>query len=193
MTYADIGIFPRGPLEPGRAYHDTINRFFGRLGQVGGASQVEAPDNLYSPTLSRLEECLRFVQETISEVSMHLPRGFAPGLNRQFANMMDEDAWEEDDELVSPDALATFIQTLIQTGTQRRPGIGTNGRGSVTASWSAGDNRLIIECLPTGKVSMVLSRQMDDGEIERAAFDPTRPERVRDVLAPFGPEVWFDG
>ncbi|SEK85926.1 hypothetical protein SAMN05443999_102416 [Roseovarius azorensis] len=192
MTYVDTGILPRGTLEPGRAY-DNINHFFGQLGQVVGASRGEAQDSRSSPDLTPLEKHLRFVQDAISKVSMHLPRGFAVGLNRQFANMMDEDAWEDDDDLVSPDALTAFIDTLRHTRTKRRPGIGTNGRGSVTASWSVGDNRLIIECLPSGKVSMVLSRRLDDGEIERAAFDPTRPERVRDVLAPFNPEVWFDG
>lgn len=192
MTHVETDIFSRGLLKPGRAY-DIINGGVAWLKQAGGATRIEALDTTTSPDLSPLETRLRSVQETISDVSMHLPKGFAPGLNRQFANMMDEDAWEDEDELVSPAALTAFIQTLIQTGTKRRPGIGTNGRGSVTASWSAGDNRLIMECLPTGKVSMVLSRRMDSGEIERASFNPTRPERVRDVLAPFDPEVWFDG
>ena len=191
MTYVDIGILPRGPLESGRAY-DNINHYFGWLGRAASASRGEAQDSRSSPDLSPLEKRLRFVQDAISKVSMHLPPGFAVGLNRQFANMMDDDAWEDADDLVSPDALTAFIQTVIHTRTKRRPGIGTNGRGSVTASWSVGDNRLIIECLPSGKVSMVMSRRLDNGEIERAAFDGTPPEQVRNRLTSYHPEVWFD-
>ncbi|ANB33278.1 hypothetical protein M2324_003603 [Rhodovulum sulfidophilum] len=192
MTYVDMGVSPRGPLVSGRAF-DRINEFFGLLGQRGGAEQIEAQESLASSHLSLLEQRLRYVQHKISEISMHLPKGFTAGLNRQFANLMDEDAWENEDELVSPNALATFILVLLSTKTSRRPGIGTNGRGSITASWTEGDNRLTIECLPTKRVSLVLSRGCDNGEIERAAFDPMRPERVSDVLAPFHPEVWFDG
>lgn len=192
MTYVSTGDFPRGPLVSGRAY-DRINRFFGLLGQVGGAGQIETQESPASSHLSPLEERLRFIQDTISEISMHLPQGFAAGLNRQFANLMDEDAWEDEDELISPHALAAFILALLYTKTNRRPGIGTNGRGSITASWTEGDNRLTIECLPTERVRLILSRRGDDGEIERAAFDPMRPERVSDVLVPFHPEVWFDG
>lgn len=192
MTYVDMGGFLRGPLDSGQAY-DTINRFFGLLGQVGGAASIVSQTDSTSAHRTPLEERLRLIQETISDVSMHLPNGFANGLNRQFANLMDDDAWEDDDELISPSALTAFIMMLLCTGTKRRPGIGTNGRGSITASWTEGTNRLTVECLPTRSVSLVLSRRADSGEIERAAFGPMRPERVRDILAPFDPEVWFDG
>ncbi|MFD1342613.1 hypothetical protein [Litorisediminicola beolgyonensis] len=192
MTFIDMGVFPRGPLVSGRAY-DRINHFFGLLGQVGGADRIETQDAPTSSTRSPLEERLRFVQDTISEVSMHLPSGFAAGLNKQFANLMDEDAWEDNDELINPEALTAFFMLLICSGTGRRPGIGTNGRGSITASWTAAGNRLTVECLPSGRVSLVLSRQQGDGEVERAAFGHIKPQRVREVLAPFEPEVWLDG
>lgn len=192
MTYVDTIMHTSGSLALERAY-DEINHLWGQFGRVVSASRGETQDSRSSPDLSPLEKRLKFVQDAISKVSMHLPPGFAVGLNRQFANMMDDDAWEDDDELVSPVALKTFIQTLIHTDTKRRPGIGTNGRGSVTAFWTEGDNRLTIECLPTGKVTMVLSRRLEDGGIERAAFDATVPQRVRAILAPYDPEVWFDG
>jgi hypothetical protein len=187
MTYAYGNAFEGRPLVSGGAY-DVINRFFGRLGHVGVDHfdvQVRIP--------SALEKRLRFVQDRISEVSMHLPKGFANGLNRQFANMMDEEAWEAEDELISPDALDAFIFLLRNTGTMRRPGIGTDGLGSLTAAWTDGENRLTAECLPTGKISVIVSRRDKNGEIERAAFGPMRPDRVRAILEPFKPEVWFDG
>lgn len=191
MTYVGLGDFSRKPMIPGRA-HATIDRYYKFLGQVGGADQIEAGDVFSTPHLNALEERLRLVQDRISEISMKLPKGFAAGLNRQFANLMDDDAWEDDDELVSPEAVTAFILTLLSTHTKRRPGIGTNGRGSITGSWTNGDNRLTIECLPNERVRLILSRRRDNGDVERAAFEAIRPERIRALLAPFNPEVWFD-
>ena len=123
---------------------------------------------------------------------MHLPSGFAAGLSQQFANLMNDNAWEEEDELIGSEAVTAFLLVLIYTVTKRRPGIGTNGQGSITASWTVGANRLTIECLPTGRVSFVLSRETVEGDVERAAFGPIRPDRILNLLAPFGPGVWFD-
>ena len=191
MTYVNHGPLDGEPLISGRAY-DKINHSFEQLRRrVGGAKQIEAQVPSAAPRLKPLEERLRFVQDAISDISMHLPKGFAAGLNRQFANLMDDDAWEDDDELISPEALTAFIRTLLSSQTNRRPGIGTNGRGSITASWTDGDSRLTIECLATGLVSLVLSRKGENGEVERAAFGPVRPKRVREILAPFSSEIWF--
>ena len=190
MTFVDSGATLKAPLIAGRAY-DTINNIFRQLSRVGGAELIEAREPPAAPQLKPLEERLRLIQEKISSISMHLPKGFAKGLNRQFANMMDDDAWESDDELIGRTAINSFLQTLLSTHTKRRPGIGTNGRGSITATWTEGDNRLTIECLASGKISLVLSRKQVTGEIERAAFGPTRPDRICDLLAPFDPEIWF--
>lgn len=191
MTYVDTANFPRGPLVAGRAY-DRINSFFGRLGQAVGSENLDTDIALASAKRNPVEDRLRLIQETISEISMHLPSGFALGLNRQFANLMDVDAWEDDDELISPEALSAFLLTLVHTQAKRRPGIGTNGRGSVTAAWTDDGNRLTVECLPSGKASLVLTRIAGGGEVERAAFGPIRPQRICRVLVPFDPEVWFD-
>lgn len=191
MSYVDAGSFARGPLVSGLAY-DRINRFFDLLGQPGGAEYLN-PDDAYSlAQRSPLEKRLRSVQGAVSNMSMHLPQGFASGLRRQFANMMDGDAWEVEDDLISLKALNTFLLLLRSTNTKCRPGIGTNGCGSVTATWTKGGNRLTIECLASGRVTVVVSRVRSDGEVERAAFDQIRPDRVSAILAPFDPEVWFD-
>ena len=191
MTYVDTANFPRDPLVAGSAY-DKINGFFGRMTQADG---IDSLDSDFPPALaerSPIEDSLHSIQETISRNSMHLPAGFSLGLNRQFANLMDDDAWEDDDELIGPYALTAFILTLLHTQPKRRPSIGTNGRGSVTAAWINNGNRLVIECLSTGKVSLVLSRVTDSGEVERAATGPIRPNRIQQILVPYEPEVWFD-
>ena len=192
MTYIDTTGFPREPLVPGRAHH-AINRFFGLLGQVGGAANVESSATPASPQITEFEENLRLLQETISEVSMHLPTGFARGLNRQFANLLDDEAWEDEDEFISLHSLTAFIMVLVSASPARRPGIGTNGKGSITASWTRGVNRLTVECLPSGRLNVMMSRQVDGDEPERAAFTSIRPSRLPEIVQPFGPEIWFDG
>lgn len=192
MTYVDVSAFSRGPLVAGQAV-DVINRIFGSLGQVRGADSIEGAGYSTLSGLRAQEKNLREVQDSISKISMHLPKGFASGLNRQFANLFDEDAWEEEDELIGHKAASAFSQFLIATGTNTRPGIGTDGRGSITASWSAGKNRLIVECLPTGKVSLIVSRDGQKGEIERIASGPLNLERATKMLNSFDPGVWFDG
>lgn len=191
MIYEDTGNFTWGPLVPGQA-HNQIDRFFECLGQTGVTGGVDVASEPTLTTSTPLAARLKSVQDNVSAMSMHLPSGFAPGLRRQFANLMDEDAWEDEDEFVTMEALTVFLMMLIHTKTKRRPGIGTNGRGSITASWTEGDNRLTIECLPSAKVSLVLSRAGDGGDIERAVFGPMRPERLCQVLVPFNPGVWFD-
>jgi hypothetical protein len=134
----------------------------------------------------RLEE----IQQFISSYSRELPKGFAVGLNGQFANMMADDAWEDDYEYPSMLSLKAFLLMLISTKAMQRPGIGTNGRGSITAFWRVGENRLTIDCLPSGNTRWVLTRANATGEIERAAAE-CQPDRLCEVLNPFRPEVWF--
>lgn len=114
------------------------------------------------------------------------------GLERQFAALMADDAWEDGDDPLSAEVFNTLYSILHSIGVNHCPGIGTNGQGSITAAWTEGENRLTIECLPSGKASLVLSRVMLGGEVERASFGPMCPERVGEVLAPFNPEIWFD-
>jgi hypothetical protein len=186
MIYAIAESSQRHPLKAGHA-RDAINQFFVSIGKRGKL------DTSSSSPRNPVEERLKYIQDKVSEISMHLPRGFAVGLNRQFANLMDDEAWEAEDELLHINALDTFLMVLRVTKTIRRPGIGTNGRGSITASWTEGANRLTIECLPSKRVTMVVSRAMGAlGEIERAAFGEISTGRILEILTPFGPEVWLD-
>ena len=191
MTYVDATSHSFSPaLVPGRA-SDTINRFFGGLKKAGQAGYIDFGGNNATSWRTPLEQRLNEVQRAISSMSMHLPQGFSAGLNQQFANLMDEDAWEDDDEFPIVDALSTFLNVLISTRTNRRPGIGTNGRGSISAFWTNGGNRLTVECLPSGSISWVLTRADASGQVERAA-GVCGLGRLNDVLRPYRPEVWFD-
>ncbi len=114
-----------------------------------------------TPREMRLDE----IQRIISDHSSLLPKGFAAGLNEQFAAMMADDAWDDDDELPSLTALRAFVSALIEwpmepgQATALRslavipaPGIGTNGRGSITAYYRVGGVRHTYDFLPSGRV-----------------------------------------
>ena len=87
-------------------------------------------------------------------------------------------------------SLQAFLLMLIATQTKARPGLGTNGRGSITAFWREGQNRLTIDCLPSGITRWVLTRLYPSGKVERAAAE-CQPQRLLEVLKAYNPEVWF--
>ena len=59
--------------------------------------------------MSDREKRLEEIQRTISDHVLRLQR-----LSVQFANMMADDAWEDNDELPSLDALSAFLRWLMR-------------------------------------------------------------------------------
>jgi hypothetical protein len=190
MTYVDNGHFAQGSLLVRGGAYDMMNRLIESLQKVGRAPHAEFDRQHASSQRTSPEQRLVDFQSGISDVSMHLPTGFATGLNRQFANMFDDDAWEAGDDLPILDALNTFLTMLLHVKTQKRPGIGTNGRGSITAFWKEGDNRLTVECYAEGLTKWVLTRMRENGDPERAAAE-CKAARLLICLQPYEPEVWF--
>lgn len=197
MIYVGAERFQR-PVKSGfdhRMLADTIASLFSRnvTHLMNGVARIAVEDHFTRPQQTPREQRLDEIHTLVSRASMHLPKGqddFAVGLRRQFSTMLSAEAWEDLDELPSVEALETFLRVLLSTGAKSRPGLGTNGRGSVTAFWRRGENRLTVDCLPTGSVRWVLSRLNDKGELERAAAE-CQPDRLIEVLSAFKPEVWF--
>jgi hypothetical protein len=190
MTHVDSGHFRQGNPRVHAAMYDVVNSWFGRLQRVGRGEYIDFDHERASYQRPALEQRLVDFQTQISGISRHLPKGFATGLNRQFANMFDDDAWEAEDEFPALPALTTFLTMLIRTQSNRRPGIGTNGRGSITAFWKEGENRLTIECYAGDRVKWVLTRLNERGTVERAAGDCITA-RLLEVLRPYEPGIWF--
>lgn len=192
MTYVDTELLDRRTQANGGLLYSAHNVVdgFRRMINIGQAGrpvlEADRTRSEVTPRERRLEE----FQRLIYGISMHLPKGFAVGLNNQFANMMADDAWEDDDELPSMDSLKAFLRMLFLTKATQRPGIGTNGRGSITAFWRVGENRLTIDCLPSGNTRWVLTRVNANREVERAAGE-CHPNRLSEVLKVYEPEVWF--
>ena len=192
MTYVDTGRLGYGTQASGgsSSFADTVVDGFRRMLSPGQAGRVVLKVDRTRSTGTDRERRLEEIQRFISSNSMHLPKGFAVGLNGQFANMMADDVWEEVDAYPSMHSLETFLLMLVSTKATQRPGIGTNGRGSITAFWRDGENRLTIDCLPSGNTRWVLTRMNVKGEVERAAAE-CQPDRLCEVLNAYGPEVWF--
>jgi hypothetical protein len=191
MIYAgDFGRVAQPVNGLGPWLHSVKDSFSRRLTSVERGSGIAVEDGRTRPEQTLRQRRLEKIQVLISGMSMHLPKGFAAGLNDQFATMLADDVWEDGDEFPSMRSVTVFLLVLFATGTKVRPGIGTNGRGSITAFWREGENRLTIDCLPTGSTRWVLTRVNSTGQAERAAAE-CLPERIRDVLNAYRPEVWF--
>jgi hypothetical protein len=102
--------------------------------------------------MSDREKRLEEIKRIISDHSSQLPEGRAERLIVQFANMMADDVWEDNDELPSLDALSAFLLWLMRGDVS--PGIGSNGRGSITAFYRDGDIKHTIDFLPSGKMAI---------------------------------------
>jgi hypothetical protein len=122
-------------------------------------------------------------------VAMHLDREWRSSLFRELDGLLDVESWDRDDQLANDSSFFTFLRMIIFVAPARRPGLGLTYSGNMIAAWTAGRNRLTIECLPRDQVRWVLARFVDD-ECERAAgISPVH--RIPEVLAPYTPEIWF--
>jgi hypothetical protein len=101
--------------------------------------------------MSDRERRLEEIQRIISARSSQFPEGCAERLSGQFARMMADDAWKNDDELPSLIALEEFLSLLERDLLlwARNFGIGTDGCGSITAFWREGDVRYTVNFSPT--------------------------------------------
>lgn len=193
MTCVDVNFRP-GRVNPvtGRI-KDHWQGAMRLLASGAGSPEFDAPDaaDELGSNLTALERNLRDVQSAISAISMHLPPGFAVGLKSQFANMLDAEEWDPRDQCIDIGAVSCFLVLLITTHAEKRPGIGTDGKGGVAAFWHSGGDRLTVTCLPSGDVTWVMSHAVADGSKERVA-GICRANRLMEILAPFDPGRWFD-
>jgi hypothetical protein len=125
-----------------------------------------------------------------ASVAMHLTPEWRAGLFRQLDSLMAEENWEPADSLPNPASYATAMRLLIFLKRVERPGLGLTHDGDVILAWTAGCDRLTIECGADDAVRWVLSHTLADGSRERAAgFSTSR--RLPAVLAAYDPEKWL--
>lgn len=124
-----------------------------------------------------------------SQVAMHLDRDWRSKLFGQLDSLLDKDSWEPLDKPPRLTSFATFLRMLIFLRPQRRPGLGATPSGEMIATWSAGSDRLTIECLPEDLVRWTVSVIINDDRERAAGITPVI--RLKDVLAPYDTARWF--
>lgn len=124
----------------------------------------------------------------LSLVSMHLPHGWRERMFDQIDSLLDAEEWDEREVPPSAESIKTLVRMLLVLKPDRRPGLAAGG-GHIFATWTAGKNRLTIECLEADRVRFVLNRETENSE--RAA-GVNNISRLGAILAPYRPEVWFN-
>lgn len=137
----------------------------------------------------RLFDSLASFKVRTATVAMHLDHGWRERLFAQLDNLMALESWETDDLPPSLASFSTFLRMLILLKPQRRPGLGATADGHLIATWTAGSDRLTIECLPNDIARWHLSVIIQDDR-ERAAAE-TPLVRLSTVLQPYDPLRWF--
>lgn len=124
-----------------------------------------------------------------SQVAMHLTNEWRQGFFSQLDFLMSPDNWEEVDPIPGIASFNTALRLVIHMGHIKRPGLGFTPEGHIILAWTAGDDRLTIECFPGDDVRWVVSHTVQ-GEREASA-GKAKAARVPALLAPYGPEKWL--
>ncbi len=125
-----------------------------------------------------------------SQVSMHLGRDWLAKLFAQIDSTLDVEEWDPRDPPPQLTTAQTFIRMLLILKVNRKPGMGVSNAGNFVAAWTDGNDRLTVECFADDRVRWVLSRKIG-AEVERAAGEG-KIDRLKDFLAPYKPDIWFE-
>lgn len=137
-----------------------------------------------------LYNSLAFFKLYTASIAMHLDQPWRAGLFRQLDNLLSADEWDAEDEPPTNGSLQTFLRMLLLLKPERRPGVGATGDGHMIATWTSGEDRLTIECLPDDRVRWMLSIRSDfDGESASATNDLSR---LPGALQHYDPKRWFN-
>lgn len=137
----------------------------------------------------RLYDALAQFKVRTSLVAMHLDRNWRSKLFSQLDSLLGVEDWDALDKPPSADSFATFLRMLIFLKPDRRPGLGATSDGQIIATWTAGEDRLTIECLAHDLVRWHLAATIKEERERAAALSPV--SRLREVLAPYSPQRWF--
>lgn len=123
-------------------------------------------------------------------VAMHFDRDWQRRFFTQLDAVMDAEEWDRQDELITEPAFRTLLRILLMLRGKRRPGLGVGPDGSIIAAWTAGPNRLTLECHPADTVRWIIT-QIIDGNPDTAAGQ-TKLAHLLERLTSFNPEQWFN-
>lgn len=172
------------PVEVEQVFSGLHNAF------SAAVSREKPADAAPAALAQRLYDSGAIFKILVSQVSMHLGLTWIEKLFSQIDGLLDADEWDPRDPVPSQETARTFIRMLLILKVQKKPGLGVSNDGNLIAAWTAGADRLTVECFGHDRVRWVVSRNMS-GETERAAGEG-RLERLKDFIAPYNPSIWFE-
>lgn len=158
--------------------------------KVGEISRVTAPVAAAMDTLQQLALARAQAKEAARKFTMLFDPDWLTALSRQIDAMLDPDEWIEGDKPLSPDSFDTLLLVLMGLRRYRRPGLGLTDDGNAVATWSrSATDRLIVECLPNGRVRWIATAPV--GNVNESGTMETSPDRLLMTLAAFNPDHWL--
>jgi hypothetical protein len=137
----------------------------------------------------RLYDALASFKTRTAFVAMHLDREWRSRLFHQFDSLLAVEDWQIEDLPPSLESFSTFLRMLVMLRPDRRPGLGATEDGVLIATWTSGEDRLTIECMPKDLARWHLAVTIRDERERAAAITPLA--RLSEVLQPYAPQRWF--
>lgn len=159
---------------------------------AGAAHSISKTRNIIakSDTLEgRLSEKLVSLKRVAASVGMHLDADWRKRLFAKLDSMLALDEWEEENALPSEQSFSTFLRLIIYLHPTKRPGVGLSSKGHFLASWSSGEDRIVVECFADDDIRWVLSHTLE-GHRESGA-GRTKIYRLPDVIHAYNPDQLF--
>lgn len=125
-----------------------------------------------------------------SRVSMHLEKNTRDRIFKQLDVLHDLDEWSIGDHPLSVNSYKSLVRSIIYHNINKKPSLALMPDGNVLCLWIDGQDKLTIEFLSENRTRWLIQSSAS-GSAERAA-GTTSIERLRDILAPYGAERWFD-
>jgi len=156
---------------------------------VGRQPSVTGRASIAGPIEERLYNSLARAKIMTSKVAMHLEDEARRKLFAHLDRLLNVDAWYEDDTPLVASSFSTFLRFLVFVKPERQPALGISDNGDLMAGWTAGADKLQIECLTNDTIRWIVNCSVN-GEHERAVGD-SFVARMPAVLAPYFPDRWF--
>lgn len=129
-------------------------------------------------------------KEAARKFTMLFDPDWLTGFFLQIDAMLDPDEWIDGDKPLTPDSFDTLLFVLMRLRRYRRPGLGLTDDGNAVATWSqSATDRLIVECLPNGRVRWIATAPV--AGINESGTMETTPDRLLLTLAAFNPDHWL--
>jgi len=142
-----------------------------------------------SPAERLFDARAAFKMKTATLAAAHLNSTERAQLFRHLDSLLDAESWDSADVVITEASFNTFLRMVLFLG-GRRLALKTTSTGNMIATWTEGDGRLTIECMPEDHVRWVLVQNLD-GQRESAAGE-TMARRLPEVLRPYDPpKRWF--